>query len=70
MNKAREKKGEEADMERKTWETMGRGAKMQPLGEAEQELLRRGYELFERFRIGLTEAHDEMRRARMIRQLR
>ena len=57
-------------MERKTWETMGRGAKMQPLGEAEQELLRRGYELFERFRIGLTEAHDEMRRARMIRQLR
>ena len=58
-------------METKRWETAApRGAQMQPLSEAERALLHRGYELFERFRIGLTEAHDEMRRARMLRQLR
>ncbi len=40
----------------------------QPLGEAEQRLVRRAYALFERFQNGLAEVHEEMRRARKIRQ--
>ena len=44
-----------------------RGVAAQPLGEAEQRLVRRAYELFERFQNGLAEAHEEMRQARRIR---
>ena len=47
-----------------------RGVAAQPLGEAEQRLVRRAYELFERFQSGLAEAHEEMRQARRIRQKR
>ena len=44
-----------------------RGVAAQPLDEAEQRLVRRAYELFERFQNGLAEAHEEMRQARRIR---
>ena len=42
----------------------------QPLNEREQELVRRAYELFDFFRNKLRESHDEMYRAREMRQLK
>ena len=42
----------------------------QPLKERERELVRRAYSLYEKFRSDLREEHEEMRRARLMRQLR
>lgn len=42
----------------------------QPLNEQERALVRRAYQLFDFFREKLAESHDEMRKARMMRQLR
>ena len=45
-------------------------ANEQPLSEREKELVRRAYSLYEKFRSDLREEHEEMRRARLMRQLR
>ena len=42
----------------------------QHLGEAEKRLVRRGYDLFDHFKEKLRTAHDEMREARAMRQLK
>lgn len=42
----------------------------QPLKEREKALVRRAYSLYESFRSDLREEHEEMRRARLMRQLR
>lgn len=42
----------------------------QPLGEREKELVRRAYSLYDKFRGDLRDDHEEMRRARLMRQLR
>ena len=41
----------------------------QPLSEDEKALVRRAYTLYDKFRGDLREAHEEMRKARMMRQL-
>lgn len=53
-----------ADAERR------RRAEEQPLGEAERLLLRRAYVLFDFFTNELRETHEQMRKARLIRQMR
>lgn len=42
----------------------------QPLGTAEKALVKRAYELYDFFREQLREEHEEMRRARLMRQLK
>lgn len=42
----------------------------QPLGEREKELVRRAYGLYDKFRSDLREEHEEMRKARLMRQLK
>lgn len=45
-------------------------ASEQPLSQREKELVRRAYSLYDKFRSDLREQHEEMRKARLMRQLR
>lgn len=42
----------------------------QPLSEAQKELVRRAYSLYDKFRSDLRDEHEEMRRSRLMRQLK
>ena len=66
MNKKRRRRSQPGDMTR----TEHRAPGLQPLSAQERALLERGYALYEFFRDRLRPEHEQMRQARMLRQMR